>query len=151
MHGGINNWRFPVKLVAELRSRHSRRMRNPQFYLSGKRPLALVLVRVSFTITTDGIYISLTIMQLGNYPTLRKAIFTQCDGLGPLFGRQIRKCTRDEMMVRTDNFWRHWCICRQSTGTPIVIKINLTGFLSTSKAKARSFTWGYLSTAVFQN
>ena len=34
MHAGIANPRWPGK-----RSRHSRRMRNPQFYVSGKRPM----------------------------------------------------------------------------------------------------------------
>ena len=35
MHVGIDNPRWRGK-----RSRHSRRMRNPQFYVSGKRPMA---------------------------------------------------------------------------------------------------------------
>ena len=40
MHAGIANSRFPLIGGGEKRSRHSRRMRNPQFYVSGKRPVA---------------------------------------------------------------------------------------------------------------
>ena len=32
---------FPLKSMAGKRSRHSRRMRNPQFYVSGKRPMVV--------------------------------------------------------------------------------------------------------------
>ena len=39
MHAGIANWWFPLKLVAGKRSRHSRRMRIPKFYVSSKRPM----------------------------------------------------------------------------------------------------------------
>ena len=39
MHVGIVNLRFPLKSVAGKRSRHSRRMRNPQFCVSGKRTI----------------------------------------------------------------------------------------------------------------
>ena len=39
MHTEIANWWFPLKSVAGKRSRHSRRMRNPQYYVSGKRPI----------------------------------------------------------------------------------------------------------------
>ena len=40
MHAGIANYRFPLKsAVGGKRSRHSRRMRIPQFYASGKRPM----------------------------------------------------------------------------------------------------------------
>ena len=39
MHVGIANERFILMSVAGKRSRHSRCMRNPQFYLSGKRPM----------------------------------------------------------------------------------------------------------------
>ena len=40
MHAGIANSRFPLNSAAGgKRSRHSRRMRNPRFYVSGKRPM----------------------------------------------------------------------------------------------------------------
>ena len=40
MHAGIANSRFSLNLSGGgKRSRHSRRMRNPQFYVSGKRPM----------------------------------------------------------------------------------------------------------------
>ena len=39
MPAGIANPRFPLKSVAGKRSRHSRRMRDPQFYGSGKRSM----------------------------------------------------------------------------------------------------------------
>ena len=42
MHAGIANPRFPLKAVAGKRSRHSWRMRNPQFCVSGKRPIAIM-------------------------------------------------------------------------------------------------------------
>ena len=51
MHVGIGNLRWRGK-----RSRHSRRMRNPQFYVSGKRPIAHVHSRrknYSSTVPTD--------------------------------------------------------------------------------------------------
>ena len=42
MHAGrVNKW-FPFKSVAGKRCPHPRRMRNPQFYVSGKRPIRLV-------------------------------------------------------------------------------------------------------------
>ena len=39
MCAGIANYRFPLKSVAENRSRDCRRMRTPQFYVSVKRPM----------------------------------------------------------------------------------------------------------------
>ena len=38
MHAEIDNQRFPLKSMAGKRSRYSRCMRHPQFYVSGKRP-----------------------------------------------------------------------------------------------------------------
>ena len=40
MHAGIAEERFPLKSVAGKRSRHPLCMRNPQFYVSGKRPIS---------------------------------------------------------------------------------------------------------------
>ena len=40
MHAGIANWRFHLKSVAGKTSSASQRMRNQQFYVSGKRPMA---------------------------------------------------------------------------------------------------------------
>ena len=52
---------------------------------------------------TDGIfYSSLAAMNIGSYPMLWKAIFIQCDDLGSFFGRRIRSCTHDKMMVCTE-------------------------------------------------
>ena len=39
MHAGIANSWFPLKLCQGKRPRYSRRMRNPQSYLYGKRPM----------------------------------------------------------------------------------------------------------------
>ena len=44
MHVGIANLRWRGK-----RSRHSRPMRNPQFYVSGKRPIAKYYLYVTIT------------------------------------------------------------------------------------------------------
>ena len=44
MHVGIASQQFPLKSEAEKRSRHSRRMRNPQFWVSGKRSMIVCLV-----------------------------------------------------------------------------------------------------------
>ena len=38
MHAGVANWRFPLS-SREKHSRHSWRMRNPQFYVSGKKSI----------------------------------------------------------------------------------------------------------------
>ena len=40
MHDGIANWRLSLKSVAGETFQHSRRLRNPQFYVSGTRPMA---------------------------------------------------------------------------------------------------------------
>ena len=62
----------------------------------------LVFVEARFMETMDDISdISLTATQIGNYPTLRKATFTQCDEFGP-FWETNKTCTRDKMMVCTD-------------------------------------------------
>ena len=39
MHTGIANYRFPMKSLA---GKRSRRMRSPQFYVSGKRPMTCI-------------------------------------------------------------------------------------------------------------
>ena len=46
MHAGIANKRFPLKSVAGKRSRHSRRMPNPLFCVSGKRPIGRPLASI---------------------------------------------------------------------------------------------------------
>ena len=62
-----------------------------------------VLVGTRFSETTDDIFYSiLTAMNIDSYPTPRKAIFTQCDDLGPFFGKQIRTCTHDKLIVYTE-------------------------------------------------
>ena len=40
MHAGIANWQLPLESVAGKRSRHSRRMRNPQVCVSGKKAIS---------------------------------------------------------------------------------------------------------------
>ena len=52
MHVGIASQQFPLKSEAEKRSRHSRRMRNPQFCVSGKRSMIVCLdVTIVVTVT----------------------------------------------------------------------------------------------------
>ena len=41
MHARIDNSRFPLKLWQRKRSRHSGRMRNPQFYASSKKSMVI--------------------------------------------------------------------------------------------------------------
>ena len=68
-----------------------------------RRPSRTGSVLARSTETTEDIsYSSLTATQIGSYPTLRKAIFTQCDYLGPIFGKQIKTCTHDKLTVYTE-------------------------------------------------
>ena len=110
-----------------------------------------VLVGANFMETMDGIsYSSLIAVQISSYSTLRTASFTQCEDLDPLFPETNKNVHlwRNYSLHR-DRFRRCWCICRQSTGIPTVIKWNLTWFLSISKATQLLFL-GYLSTVVVQ-
>ena len=48
MHAGIADYQFLTKSVAGERSRHSRRMRNPQLNVSGKRHIAMLCLLLCY-------------------------------------------------------------------------------------------------------
>ena len=109
LHAGIANWRFPLKsAVGGKRSRHSRRMRNPQFYVSGKRPMnATLLLHEGQSVATILSYLKYSISSLNHSSVLP---INLCWFYGIHFGMwhsHCRKINADHIVITKELIYKH--------------------------------------------